>query len=83
MIMLEIVIVMKILNQIIHHCYKEKIKIKVEIKLKKTHICIYIYIYINSLSYQTDNRTFEMVNAGDHWSLSMSRQMPPFELILQ
>lgn len=25
---------------------------------------------------------FEMVSAGDHWSLRMSRQMDPFELML-
>lgn len=24
---------------------------------------------------------FEMVNAGDHWSLRMSRQIDPFELM--
>ena len=27
--------------------------------------------------------TLEMVRAGLHWSLRMSRQMPPFELMLQ
>lgn len=29
------------------------------------------------------NNTFEIVNAGLHWSLRMSKQMPPFELMLQ
>jgi hypothetical protein len=27
--------------------------------------------------------TFEIVRAGDHWSFKISRQIPPFELILQ
>jgi len=32
---------------------------------------------------QIDSSTFEMVSAGDHWSFRMSKQMPPFELMLQ
>jgi len=31
---------------------------------------------------QMDNRTFEIVNAGDHWSRRMSKQMEPLELML-
>lgn len=30
-----------------------------------------------------DNKTFEIVKAGDHWSLSISRQMAPALFILQ
>merc|ERR1711915_857436 len=33
-------------------------------------------------SEQMDNRTLEMVRAGDHWDLKMSRQMLPLLLML-
>ena len=29
-----------------------------------------------------DNKTFDIVNAGLHWSFKMSKQMPPLALIL-
>ena len=32
---------------------------------------------------QIDSNTFEMVSAGLHWSLRISRQMPPFAFMLQ
>lgn len=31
---------------------------------------------------QIDNSTFEIVSAGDHWDLRMSKQMLPLELML-
>jgi len=31
---------------------------------------------------QIDSSTFEIVNAGDHWSRRISKQMLPLELIL-
>jgi len=31
---------------------------------------------------QIDNSTFEIVSAGDHWDLRISKQMLPFELML-
>ena len=31
----------------------------------------------------TESKTFESVSAGLHWSFKMSKQIPPFELILQ
>ena len=31
---------------------------------------------------QTDSNTLLMVRAGDHWDRKMSRQMEPFELML-
>jgi len=30
---------------------------------------------------QIDRRTFEMVNAGDHWDRNMSRHIEPLELM--
>jgi len=32
---------------------------------------------------QMDSKTLEIVRAGLHWSLRMSKQMPPLELMLQ
>ena len=34
-------------------------------------------------SEQIDNRTLLIGSAGDHWSFRMSRQIPPFALMLQ
>jgi len=31
---------------------------------------------------QIDNSTFEIVSAGDHWDLRISKQMLPLELML-
>ena len=37
----------------------------------------------NMANTPSHTRTLEMVSAGDHWSLRMSRQMPPLLLMLQ
>ena len=34
-------------------------------------------------SEQMERSTFDIVRAGDHWSFKISKQMPPFEFILQ